>query len=82
MLVSERHMAGWAKGFCPEPEGRDPIGLGGPLFLPVLTAAAEKTEPDTHVVFAAANFLGRGFDSRRLHHSVFSRLLARHSFWA
>jgi hypothetical protein len=29
------------------------------------------TESETHVVLFTAGFLGRGFDSRRLHHCVF-----------
>jgi hypothetical protein len=32
------------------------------------------TESETHVVLFTAGFLGRGFDSRRLHHLIFSKL--------
>jgi hypothetical protein len=35
--------------------------------LPVLMRRPTTTESETHVVLFTAGFLGRGFDSRRLH---------------
>jgi hypothetical protein len=50
------------------------------LFSPALTAASESLELDTHRRLFMAGFLGRGFDSRRLHHfSILSiAWLAKH----
>jgi predicted RNase H-like HicB family nuclease len=51
-------------------------------------AATKNLEPDTHVVLFTAGFLGRGFDSRRLHQithmkiSVIVHKAEEGGFWA
>jgi hypothetical protein len=46
--------------------------------LPVLMRRPTTTESETHVVLFMSGFLGRGFNSRRLHHLLIGPGCARY----
>ena len=57
--MSERHFAGLANGFCPEPAAENQSGWVAAV-LAGSKAAAEIFEPDTHVVSSLRTFSDGG----------------------